>query len=228
MPARSGGSPLPRSLTHPRNVALSGVIFAVLFLTSLFIIRSAIPADPNDPGVWLVNSNSKAWVQFALQLLPFTGIAFLWFMGVLRDHIGELEDRFFATVFLGSGFLFVGMLFTCAACSQGLMEVFGERSGSLNESETYLVGRRVVYSLLTAYALKMAAAFMSVASVIGEKTDVLPLWLTRLGTLFAVMILLFVGSFSWLSLLFPSWVLIVSTWILAMGGDASRKDHSLE
>jgi len=47
--------------------------------------------------------------------LPFAGIAFLWFIGVLRDRLGELEDRFFATVFLGSGLLFLAMLF--ASCS---------------------------------------------------------------------------------------------------------------
>lgn len=131
--------------TLPRSVAISGVIFAVLFLTSLVLIRIAIPADPNDPGEWLSNSKSKVWVQFALQLVPFTGIAFLWFMGVLRNHIGELEDRFFATVFLGSGFLFVGMLFTSTACSQGLLEVFGDRTGSPGASDTYRAGRHVAY-----------------------------------------------------------------------------------
>lgn len=31
------------------------------------------------------------------------GIAFLWFIGVIRDRSGAHEDRFFATVFLGSG-----------------------------------------------------------------------------------------------------------------------------
>jgi hypothetical protein len=41
------------------------------------------------------------------------GIAFLWFIGVIRDHLGDREDRFFATVFLGSGLLFVAMLFIC-------------------------------------------------------------------------------------------------------------------
>jgi hypothetical protein len=30
--------------------------------------------------------------------VPFAGIAFLWFIGVLRDRLGEFEDRFFATV----------------------------------------------------------------------------------------------------------------------------------
>ncbi len=51
----------------------------------------------------------------SLNLVPFAGIAFLWFIGVLRDRIGEREDRFFATVFLGSGLLFVAMMFVAVA-----------------------------------------------------------------------------------------------------------------
>lgn len=46
-----------------------------------------------------------------MKLVPFAGIAFLWFIGVLRDRLGQLEDRFFATVLFGSGPLFLGTLF---------------------------------------------------------------------------------------------------------------------
>src|SRR5687767_6412273 len=98
--------------TPPRGVVVSGIIFSALFLTSLAILRAAVPADPTDPGAWLANPALRNRVGLALNLIPFSGIAFLWFMGVLRNRIGDLEDRFFATVFLGSGLLFVAMLFT--------------------------------------------------------------------------------------------------------------------
>jgi hypothetical protein len=39
-------------------------------------------------------------VAIGLNLIPFAGIAFLWFIGVIRDRIGAHEDRFFATVLL--------------------------------------------------------------------------------------------------------------------------------
>ena len=39
-------------------------------------------------------------VTLGLNLEPFGGIAFLRFMGVFRDRVGEREDRFFATDFL--------------------------------------------------------------------------------------------------------------------------------
>src|SRR4051812_18693103 len=113
----------PRS--PPRAVAISGIVFSSLYIVSLALIRLAMPADPNDPGQWLADPDTRARVRVALNLIPFAGLAFLWFMAVLRDRVGLLEDRFFATVFLGSGLLFVAMLFAAAAVARGLLDTFG-------------------------------------------------------------------------------------------------------
>ncbi len=110
MPAQTQEVPSP-----PRAVAISGIVFAVLYMVSLVLIRIAVPADPTEPGLWLADPSFRSWVRVALDLVPFTGIAFLWFMAVLRNRIGVLEDRFFATVFLGSGLLFVAMLFAAVS-----------------------------------------------------------------------------------------------------------------
>jgi hypothetical protein len=48
-------------------------------------------------------------------------IAFMWFLGVLRDRLGALEDKFFATLFLGSGLMFLGMMFIAASAGGGLV-----------------------------------------------------------------------------------------------------------
>jgi hypothetical protein len=97
-------------LKAPRAGAIAGIVFSILLIISLVIFRLSIPANPDDAGKWLPSSGRS--IRLALNLLPFAGIAFLWFIGVLRDRMGELEDRFFATVFLGSGLLFLTMLLT--------------------------------------------------------------------------------------------------------------------
>ena len=112
-------------LTLPRAAAVAGILFSVLLITSLVIIRSAIPADPRDEGAWLAGNWNT--VVFALNLLPFAGIAFLWFIGIMRDRIGEYEDRLFATVFLGSGLLFLAMLFAAAAIAGGILIAYPHR-----------------------------------------------------------------------------------------------------
>ena len=88
-------------LTTPRAAAIAGILFAVLLIISMVLIRISIPADPMEAGALLEQEARR--VSLALNLVPFAGIAFLWFIGVLRDRIGDHEDRFFATVFLGSG-----------------------------------------------------------------------------------------------------------------------------
>jgi hypothetical protein len=110
-------------LKAPRAGAIAGIVFSILLIINLVLIRVAVPATPVDTGAWL--SSSEKSIRLALNLLPFAGIAFLWFIGVLRDRIGAHEDRFFATVFFGSGLLFLAMIFAASAVSGGLMMAYG-------------------------------------------------------------------------------------------------------
>jgi hypothetical protein len=112
-----------RSLATPRAAAIAGVLFALLYGASLVLIRLSVPADfvANDGGAWL-KTNARMISQ-ALNLVPYAGIAFLWFIGVIRDRLGDLEDRFFATVFLGSGLMFLALTFVGAALAGGLLSI---------------------------------------------------------------------------------------------------------
>src|SRR5271157_3982588 len=110
-------------MKNPRSAALAGIIFSALMMTSQVLIWFSIPADPLTPGVDLVRHSNK--ISTALNLLPFAGIAFLWFIGVIRDHLGALEDRFFATVMLGSGLLYVAMVFSSTVMAGALIHLLG-------------------------------------------------------------------------------------------------------
>jgi hypothetical protein len=208
-PTETRQSPSP-----PRIVAISGVIFSALYITSLVFVRLAAPADPKDPGIWLADPAYRNWVRIALNLIPFTGIAFLWFMAVLRNRIGLHEDRFFATVFLGSGLLFVAMLFAAVAVSRGLLETFATTGSFSVGSDTYAVGRATAYALMNTFGMKMAAIFVFVTSTIGLRTAVLSRWLSFVGFALGLILLLVITDFAWIALVFPFWVLLVSTYIL--------------
>ena len=197
-------------------VAISGIVFAVLFIVSLVLIRLAVPADPHDPGVWLSDPVLRKKVILSLNLVPFAGLAFLWFMAVIRHHVGLLEDRFFATVFLGSGLLFVAMLFAAVAVARGLLDNFTGGDSPLVQSESYRVGRGMAYALMNTFGMRMAAVFMFVTSMIGLRTVVLPRWVSFIGFAFGLVLLLAITDFAWIALLFPLWVLLVSTYILVV------------
>jgi hypothetical protein len=115
-------------LRTPRSAAIAGIVFSLLLMVSLILIRLSVPANSTEPGLWIANPVLSNIVILALYMVPFSGIAFLWFIGVIRDLIGEQEDKFFSTVFLGSGLLFVAMLFASAAVAGGLLASFSAMS----------------------------------------------------------------------------------------------------
>ena len=199
-------------LTSPRAAAVAGIVFSLLFIVSLILIRLAVPADPQDAGAWMQQDERS--VNIALYLLPFAGIAFLWFIGVLRDRMGHYEDRFFATVFLGSGLLFLGLLFVAGAMSAGVLVAHTTMPANLVETGLYSFGRIVVHKIMYVYALKMAAVFMISTSTVAIRTGIFPRWMAWLGYALAVLLLLSLGYLYWVPLIFPLWVLLISGHIL--------------
>jgi hypothetical protein len=207
-----------KTLTHdqlktPRAAAVAGIVFSVLFIISLVLIRTTVPADPLDPGTWLARDLKR--VALAIYLFPFMGIAFLWFIGVLRDRMGAQEDRFFATVFMGSGLLFLALLFVTGAITAGLIMGFRTMPERLFESGVYAFGRAAAYQLVNVYAIKMAAVFMISASSVAIRIRIFPRWMAMLGYVLALLLLLSTGYiFFWAPLVFPLWVLLISVNIL--------------
>jgi hypothetical protein len=203
-----------QAFAAPRAAAIAGVVFSVLLIVGLGLIRLSVPADPSQPGTWVTDSGRRNTVRFALNLFPFAGIAFLWFMGVLRNRLGAREDQFLSTAFLGSGLLFVVSLFMAAAIAAGLLEALADGHIVLPDSEAYYFGRRTVYMLLNVFAFKMAAVFMFSTGTIGLRTAFLPRWVALVGFACGVVLLLIITSWAWIGLLFPLWVLLVSTVVL--------------
>jgi hypothetical protein len=199
-------------LRTPRAAAVAGVVFSVLLLAVFWLMRLSVPADPHESGAWL--RGGVAYVVLALNLVPFAGVAFLWFVGVLRDRLGGREDRFFATVFLGSGILLLAMLFAAAAVVGAIIIAFHSAPEALIDSATFYFGRGLAYGMINIYVVKTAAVFMITTSTIALYTRLTPRWLAIGG--YAVAVVLLIGSyyFDWSLLVFPFWVLLVSACIL--------------
>ena len=172
----------------------------------------SVPADPQEPGSWL-RTNSDT-VALALNLIPFAGIAFLWFIGVLRDRLAQLEDRFFATVFLGSGLLFLAMLFTGAAIVGAILVAFAAQPEQVMNSPTFYLARAAAYGLVNVYMIKMGVVFIITTSTVAIYTRIAPRWLAVFG--YALSMVILFGSYytSWIFIVFPLWVFLYSIYIL--------------
>ena len=113
------------ALKTPKSAAIAGIIFAVLYGASMILINISLPNEPVAGFAWL--ETDVRTITLALNLIPYAGIAFLWFIGVIRDLLSEMEDRLFSTVFLGSGLLFLALTFIGAALAGGLLSSLCDR-----------------------------------------------------------------------------------------------------
>jgi hypothetical protein len=215
-----------RAIRTPRAAALAGIAFSGLFAVVLVLVRLAVPTDSGDAGEWLTDSSRRDSVLFALRLVPFAGIAFLWFVGVLRDRVGEAEDRFFATVFLGSALLFVATLFVASALAAGLVSAAGEHGDSPPASGLWEFGSHATNELMDVYAMRMAAVFTLVASMTLSRTRRVPRWLAVTGYGVAILLLVAAGLLPWVELVFPAWVLVLSVYVLVASLKRSRVDDT--
>jgi MFS family permease len=198
-------------LKTPNAAAIAGLLFSLLLMAAFALLR--ISVHPQELGSWL-RTNSQT-VALATNLVPFAGIAFLWFIGVLRDRLGELEDRFFATVFFGSGLLFLSMLFLACSFVDGVLIAFATKPEEMIGSATFQFVRAAIYAMINVYMVKMAGVFMITTSTIALYTGIAPRWLAVFG--YALALLLLFGSYyiSWSFAVFPIWVFLLSVCILA-------------
>jgi hypothetical protein len=213
------------ALRTPRSAAYAGMIFALLTLASLVTVHFAVPHTPADSADLLASSPKRKLLLVGLSLIPFAAVAFLWFVGVVRDRIGEREDRFFSTVFLGSGLLFVGVLIVGEAVAAGMVMSLGTNAATLSSSPTpdwWAATRNLSTELLEA-ALQMAGAFTTATATLLWRTGAAPRWLTLSGTIIAVLLFFSLYVTQWIGLLFPVWIFALSLYILV----AARRPNQL-
>lgn len=200
-----------RRLSTPRAAALAGLVFAGLFAGVIVLLRTSLRGAADGsveiPGAY------AGRLHIAVLLMPFAGIAFLWFLGVIRDRLGEFEDRFFASVMFGSGLLFLAMLFTATALATGIRTV---ATGVVDPMERTVAGfgHQVMLQISSVYALRMAGVFMISLGTIWYRTGLMPRWLVIVTYTAALVLLLIVSISVWITLLFPAWVALVSVLIL--------------
>jgi hypothetical protein len=199
-----------RRLASPRAAAVAGLLFAVLFAASLALLRSALPETLDDSSDWYGSGADR--IGLAVAIMPFAGIAFLWFLGVLRDTFGEQEDRLFASVFLGSGILFLAMVFVATGIAGALLATV--EAGVAPDGSEVTLGRAIMLQVSNVYALRMAGVFMISLGTLWLRTGSQPKWIS-LGTYGVAAVLLVVVSFSlWVTLIFPAWAFAISAHLL--------------
>ena len=205
-----------RAMRAPWAASIAGLLFAVLYTVALLLLRSSPLAGADDAELvrLFATGHDLGVIVGGLYLAPFAGVMFLWFIAVIRDQIGEREDRFFATVFFGSGLLFVALVFGAAAAGSAL--VVGVRYLDLEPPSAAAMNlmRSLSYTLLFAFSTRAAAVFLISLGTIGLRSRAFPNWFAWTGYLLGAVLLIVVSFWDWIVLVLPAWVAVVSLFIL--------------
>jgi hypothetical protein len=216
-----------REVRSPRSAALAGIVFSLLQITSMILLyRSATASLADIDPEWLESWSGAASV--VLVLVPFAGIAFLWFTGVMRDLMGDLEDRFFSTVFLGSGIILVVMMYVWAATVGAVFGTYALATAVSVDRDVYLFGLVFMNQILGNYFLRMAAVYMLSIGSLWTRTKVVPRWLIIVTYVVGLGFLLFAGILREARFLFPAWVLVVSVYILILNYRLSHEQGGMD
>ncbi len=208
----------------PRSAALAGIVFALLYGAALVLLRLSFPDGITQRAAWL--GDRAASVAIAAHLVAYCGIAFLWFIGVLRSRIGAREDRFLSTVFVGSGYLFLAVTFVAAALATALLNLHAQSENSAAADAAFALGARTAYELINLYSVRMAAVFMFSFATLALRTAAVPRGLVWLTYVLATSLFVSISYTLWVALVFPLWVLLLSSYLLVCGignaGDGAR------
>jgi hypothetical protein len=211
-----------RELRSPPSAAVAGIVYAILMTISMVLLRKMASVDPAD----LDGGTLRRWsrtASLALGLVPFAGIALLWFTGVIRDRLGVLEDKFFSTIFLGSGVISVVLMFIWAATGGAVFRTFALVGGKLADPDVYIFGFALVNEIVGNYAVRMAGVYMTSIGALWTRTGVMPRWLSIITFVVALGFLFFANSIRQARFVFPGWVLLVSVYILVVNYRRTRR-----
>jgi hypothetical protein len=213
-----------RELRSPRSAALAGIVYSILMVTILILTRNIARVKPEDISREFLETWSGT-VSLVLTLMPFAGIAFLWFTGVIRDRLGEHEDRFFATIFLSSGIITVLLLFIWGATFGALLNISTLTNFALANRDIYLFGYMFMNQIIGNYTLRMAGIYMTAIGTIWTRTGLMPRWIPIVTYILALGFIVAAERVREARFIFPAWVFVVSVYILILN---FRRTHDQE
>ncbi|MCE3554120.1 hypothetical protein LWC33_22040 [Pseudonocardia sp. RS11V-5] len=215
----STGASSSDTASAARIAAISGIVFAVLFVVALLLVhRAPTLADPDSAYAgFYANGGDQLFVAVGIYLVPLAGIAFLWHMTAIRAVLDTLTPTPSAMAHglnLLAGAIFVTLLFagTAAAGAVAFGVYFGHSPAEDPQTARALTG--VGYGLVFIFAVRGAGMFALTTTTLLRNAKVLPLVPAVVAYLLAAFLLLAVTNKPVAVLVFPAWVVLISIFLL--------------
>jgi hypothetical protein len=207
------------NVTPGNRMAIAGLVFTVLYAASYFAVRTLPKATWSDDEILAYYASSD--VSYArivtLYLVPFAGIAFVWFLAAFRDRVSKLagaESMMLSTVQILSGSIYVAMQFSAAASIVTVvltLDAGTPDSASVEAVRPFLV---LGDTILVVFALRAAAVFMISGTTRALRSGLFRQWHAYLSYALALVLLLTASEVRATALIFPLWIGAVSILIL--------------
>ena len=205
-----------QSFRSVRSAAIAGVIYSILAIAALLLLRG-LPAAGDagaTPTAWIEDPANQAALIVGLNLASVSSVAFLWFVAVIRKRMGNKEDKFFSTVFLGSALVYVGIWLVATAAIASIAvayQRFDDASFS-TDSVTFLLG--FSEALILVVGPRLQGVFVLTTSTLILRTEMLPSWLAYLGYAVGTVLVVIPMVSQPVGFGFPLWVFVVSVTML--------------
>jgi hypothetical protein len=160
-------------------------------------------------------------VTVGLYLVPFAGIAFLWFAASTRMLIAA--DRVQRTLQLASGTAFVCLLFAGTAVVGAIALLTEFSDNPLPPPDVARALTSAGYGMVFVYGVRAAGMFLLTTVTLARRAGLVPTWFAVLSYLAGVFLLVTTTFHPAVLLVFPIWVAAVS--VLAIAG-ARRREAS--
>lgn len=219
---------LGRDVRSVESAAIAGVVYSVLTVAALVLLRRYPDLDLTDEEItaWFEDGSHQGELILGLNLAAVSSIAFLWFVAVIRRRLGDREDQFFATVFLGSAIVYVAVwLVGSALLAAPAVALSVEEAGSVS-SETASLAGGFAAAVMLVVAPRIQAVFLFSSSTLILRTRRLPNWLAYLGYATGVILFTMPLVSDPLGIGLPLWVLIVSVTMLVGRSGAHQEEET--
>ena len=195
-----------------------GIAHALLFLLAAWLLATLPGPKASDAEItrFYTSGESRRSILVGLYIMPFSGIAFMWFIVALRmwiAHSTRLINPLLSNIQLVSGIIFITFILAGAASSTVLAASIEFSDAPIDPLLARLFPQ-FGSVLLIVFALRMAAMFVFATSNIGRASGVLPRWFAYSGFAVGLFLLLSATLSTFLALVFPVWVLTLCVILL--------------
>ncbi|MGW2660545.1 hypothetical protein ACWCW7_06235 [Nocardia tengchongensis] len=196
-------------------MGFTGIVFAVLALIGVELLRGMPEWSADHAAVeqWFSQSGNRTRLTAVVLIMVVASIALLWFIGTLRRRLGTGEDQLFATVFLGSGVILIGILLTSVAAF-AVPATIAQHVSPAAAADAYPASHGLGMILMTVIAPRVSAVFMLSLANLARVTGAFPRWLTLLSTAAALFMLIAVTTSIHIAWVLPAWSLIIGIYIV--------------